>query len=150
VGLYINSFLGPVDLARNYQLTVPAIIGLRSQPNSIIAMSHEYVAQALAPSLLEKTFFLTEESEDVKQLSNTLLSQGRNEFLYVCYPYRDCNIPQASPEELKFSRSNQPFTMQFSDLGKFGKYPVYEVSIVPSSSLLSSRNSDTLSNPNLK
>jgi len=147
VGLYINTFLGTVDLARNYQLTVPAVTGLRSQPSSIIAMSHEYVAQALAPSLPEKTFFLTEKNQDVKQLSTTLLAQGYTKFLYVCYPYRDCNTPQASLEELKFSRSSQPFTMQFSDLGKFGKYPIYEVSIVQSSSVSSSSNPETLSNP---
>ncbi|MBW4486344.1 MAG: hypothetical protein KME12_01000 [Trichocoleus desertorum ATA4-8-CV12] len=147
VGLYINIFLGTVDLARNYQLTVPAVAGLRSQPSSIIAMSHEYVAQALAPSLPEKAFFLTEANQDVKQLSTTLLSQGYQKFLYVCYPYRDCNTPKASLDDLKFSHSNQPFTMQFSDLGKFGKYPIYEVSILQSSSISSSSHLTTPSNP---
>jgi len=134
VGLYINTFLGTVDLARNYQLTVPAITGLRSQPNSIIAMSHEYVAQALAPSLPEKTFFLTEDSQAVKRLGGTLLSQGYKNFLYICYPHRDCNTPNASTSSLKFSQANQLFRLQFSDLGKLGKYPVYEVSIMQSDS----------------
>lgn len=133
-GLYINSYLGPVDLARNYQLILPAVQGLRSQPDPIIAMSHEYVAQALAPSLPHKTFFLTEDSQAVKRLSGTLLSQGYTKFLYVCYPHRDCNTPKTSPDNLKFSQANQRFTLQFSDLGKLGKYPIYEVSIMQSSS----------------
>nr|WP_290227420.1 hypothetical protein [Trichocoleus desertorum] len=141
VGLYINTFLGTVDLARSYQLTVPAVAGLRSQPNSIIAMSHEYVAQILSPSLPDKTFFLTEDNEAVKRLGETLLSEGYKKFLYVCYPHRDCNTPQTSPDNLKFLQANQGFTLQFSDLGKLGKYPIYEVSIMQSS-----RPSDALSN----
>lgn len=133
-GLYINSYLGSVDLARNYQVILPAVKGLRSQPDPIIAMSHEYVAQALAPSLPHKTFFLTEDSQSVKQLGGTLLSQGYKKFLYVCYPHRDCNTPKTGPDSLKFSQANQQFTLQFSDLGKLGKYPIYEVSIMQSSS----------------
>ncbi|MBD2097824.1 dolichol-phosphate mannosyltransferase [Trichocoleus sp. FACHB-591] len=133
-GLYINSYLGAVDLARNYQVILPAVKGLRSQPDPMIAMSHEYVAQALAPSLPDKTFFLTEDSQAVKHLGGTLLTQGYKKFLYVCYPHRDCNTPQTSPDNLKFSQANQRFTLQFSDLGKLGKYPIYEVSIMQSSS----------------
>ena len=133
-GLYINSYLGPVDLARNYQLILPAVVGLRSQPDPIVAMSHEYVAQALAPSLPHKTFFLAEDDQAVKQLSRTLSSQGYKKFLYVCYPHRDCNPPKTGADNLKFSQANQQFTLQFSDLGKLGKYPIYEVSIMQSSS----------------
>ncbi|HEY9751168.1 MAG TPA: dolichol-phosphate mannosyltransferase [Allocoleopsis sp.] len=133
-GLYINSYLGSIDLARNYQVILPAVKGLRSQPDPIIAMSHEYVAQALAPSLPHKTFFLTEDSQSVKQLGGTLLSQGYKKFLYVCYPHRDCKTPKTGPDNLKFSQANQQFTLQFSDLGKLGKYPIYEVSIMQSSS----------------
>ena len=93
-------------------------------------MSHQYVAQVLEAGVKNKVFFKAENAQDLKSLGAALIGQGKQKFLYMCYPYRPCEIPEEKPEDLKFSLKNQTFTIKLSSLGKFGIYPTYDALLV--------------------
>lgn len=131
VGLYINSYLGVADLKQNNQIAADAVMSLRTQPNSIVGISHQYVAQALSPNFQEKTFFLAENPEDLEKLSTTLLAQGQNEFLYLCYPHRPCDLPQTMQNRSLTIANNSSLNIQFVESGKVSKYPLYTVVLTP-------------------
>jgi hypothetical protein len=133
IGVYINSYQGTEFLRENYQRISPAIQFLRSQPETVVAMSHQYVAQVLEAGVKNKVFFLAKDTQDLKSLGAALIGQGKQKFLYMCYPYRPCEIPEERPEELKFSLKDQTFTIKLSPLGKFGIYPTYEAFLVKGS-----------------
>ncbi|MBD0388634.1 MAG: hypothetical protein ICV54_19555, partial [Nostoc sp. C3-bin3] len=103
------------------------------QPDTVVAMSHQYVAQVLEAGVKNKVFFKAENAQDLKSLGEALIGQGKQKFIYICYPYRPCEIPKERPEELKFSIKDQAFTIKLSPLGKFGIYPTYEAFLVKGS-----------------
>lgn len=115
------------SLLSNYEPVAPAIQGLQQQPNPWIAMSHEFVAQQLWSALPGKTFFLTETVDDVKQLATALQAQNESEFLYVCYPHRECLVPETATGELGLADGSGTLSIEFIDT--YGKYPVYKVEI---------------------
>mgnify|MGYP001027556337 CR=1 FL=1 len=108
-----------VSLAANYELVSPAIAQFTQEPTPWIAISHQFVAQQFWSALPQKTFFRTETIADVEQLADALTAQNEAEFLYVCYPHRDCLAPDAPSDKVIFSA-----------LGNYGKYPFYRVEIV--------------------
>jgi hypothetical protein len=119
LGIYKNTFEATVFLQKSHQGILPAIEFVKKSPNKIIAISHQFVAQAIAPSLTQdKVFFGVENQKDLERLGKTLLEQDRQNFLYICYPHRPCKVP----EEI----NNRDFIIQLSNLGTFGKYPIYE------------------------
>ena len=107
-----------VSLAANYKPIEPAIAQLSQEPLAWIAVSHQYVAQQLWSALPEKTFFRAETVADTEQLADALTAQNETEFIYVCYPNRDCPVPQASSNKVTFDF-----------MGNYGKYPLYKVEI---------------------
>lgn len=133
IGVYINTYQGTEFLSENYQRISPAIQLLRSQPDNVVAMSHQYVAQVLEAGVKNKVFFLAKDKQALKSLGEALIGQRKQKFLYMCYPYRPCEIPIEKPEELKFSLKDQTFTIKLSSLGKFGIYPTYEAFLVKGS-----------------
>jgi hypothetical protein len=133
IGVYINTYQGTEFISENYQRISPAIQFLRSQPDNVVAMSHQYVAQVLEAGVKNKVFFKAENAQDLKSLGEALIAQGKQKFIYMCYPRRPCEIPEERPEELKFSLKDQTFTIKLSPLGKFGIYPTYEAFIVKGS-----------------
>ncbi|MGC1310582.1 MAG: hypothetical protein WA885_25410 [Phormidesmis sp.] len=139
LGIQLNTFNGAfasfkadqsVSLKSNYEPIAPAIAQLQQQPLPWIAISHEFVAQQLWLALPDKTFFRTETIAEVKQLAAALVAQGEGEFLYVCYPHRDCPTPE-TPENGRIlelaGESNR--RLKFAPLGDYGKYPIYKVEI---------------------
>ncbi len=114
------------SLAANYEPIAPAIAQLKQQPLPWIAMSHQFVAQQLWNALPEKVFFRTEAIADVKQLAEALANQNEGEFLYVCYPHRDCPTPDTPASELGLESGG---SIAFEELGTYGKYPLYRVAI---------------------
>ncbi|MEL6814656.1 MAG: dolichol-phosphate mannosyltransferase, partial [Cyanobacteria bacterium J06598_3] len=60
------------------------------------------------------------------QLATALTEQGESEFLYVCYPHRDCPTPATPASELALEGGQ---AISFEELGTFGKYPMYTVKI---------------------
>lgn len=138
LGIHLNTFHGafhslkearPVQstsLKANHTPIAPAIAHLQADALPWIAMSNEFVAQQLWIALPEKTFFLTETITEVKQLSAALSEQGESEFLYVCYPHRDCPTPDSTADERTLEGGQ---TINFQDIGTHGKYPMYKVEI---------------------
>ncbi|MEO1622682.1 MAG: hypothetical protein AAFU53_16820, partial [Cyanobacteria bacterium J06632_3] len=116
-----------ISLMGNYGPIAPAIAALQSNPQPWIAMSHEFVAQQLWSALPEKTFFRTETIEDVKQLAAALVEQNEREFLYVCYPHRECPVPETATGELGLDDGVNMLNLALLDT--YGKYPVYTVEI---------------------
>ena len=132
LGVYQNTILGSAFLAKTYQGVSPAIETLRSSPNNAIAVSHQYAAQMLEPELGDnKAFFRVEQIQDLFKLAAALTRQNDDEFIYVCYPYRDCKIPQTPSSQLQFSHRQTLYQITFSSLGKLGRYPTYKALIKP-------------------
>jgi hypothetical protein len=137
LGIHINTVQGAfssfkddqtqsVSLLANYAPIAPAIAQLAQQPLPWIAMSHQFVAQQLWSALPSKTFFLTENLTQLKQLATALTQQQESEFLYVCYPHRDCPAPQTPASELTLTSGA---ALRFESIGTYGKYPLYKVRI---------------------
>ena len=129
VGIYRNSYLGTDYLQDNYQGILPTVQFLNQSSAQAIAVSHQYVAQALEPSVQQKWFFKVEDRQDLIQLGTALVEQGKQTFLYLCYPYRSCELPETALKT-DFIQNNQKFTIRLSHLGEVGKYPIYKASIV--------------------
>ena len=131
LGINKNSYEATLFLKKNHQGILPALEFLQKEQNKVIAMSHQFVAQALQPGLKEsKFFFKAEDSDKLVKLGQALVEQGQNKFIYICYPHEKCNPPEAAPDTLKFDRGNQRFAIDLKDLGTFGKYPIYEADII--------------------
>lgn len=135
ISIHLNTFVATAKLVQDYQTVTLALTEVKEDSNEIIAISHQYVAQAIAPALSDKSFFLVDDAEDVRQLSESLVEQGYQKFLYICYHHRPCPVPENPTQKLKFSSSNQFFKVEFSPLtsdglGGSGKYPAYEGSIL--------------------
>jgi hypothetical protein len=131
IGIYKNTYAGIVYLDKTHQGILPAIEFLQKDNNQAIAISHQFVGQALEASIQpEKFFFLVEDKDDLIKLARTLLSQNQKTFTYMCYPFRPCQLPKEKTKNLKFKQDERDFLIKFLALGKFGNYPIYEISIV--------------------
>jgi hypothetical protein len=135
-GIHKNTYEATAFLQKNYQGILPAIQFLQNSPNKAIAISHQYVAQAIEASLSrDKLFFWVENQKDLEKLGLALLAQKQHKFLYVCYPHRPCELPEETSKNLKIYQKNREIKIKFLNLGKFGKYPIYEASIIERSPL---------------
>ncbi|HBE19007.1 MAG TPA: dolichol-phosphate mannosyltransferase [Cyanobacteria bacterium UBA11149] len=131
LGISQNSYQAKLFLKKNHQGILPALEILDKDPNQVIAMSHQFVAQALQPGLKQDKLFLrAEDSDKLVKLGQALVEQGQNKFTYICYPHEECHPPSANPDTLKFDRGNQRFAINLKNLGTFGKYPIYEANII--------------------
>jgi hypothetical protein len=130
VGIHKNTYAATIYLQENHQGILPAIEFIEKNPNDVIAISHQFVAQAIEASVSrDKFFFLVENKKSLSKLSAALLRQKQQNFLYVCYPFRPCPLPEEISENLKIIQKDRRFTIKFLNLGKLGKYPIYEVAI---------------------
>ncbi|MGC1528009.1 MAG: hypothetical protein WA783_18345, partial [Phormidesmis sp.] len=115
------------SLRANYEPIAPAIAAFQQQPLPWLAMSNQFVAQQLWIALPDKTFFRAETIEQVKQLATALIAQNESEFLYVCYPHRECLVPETAGNNLNLDDGTHRLNLMFLD--DYGKYPVYKVEI---------------------
>lgn len=141
VGFYTNTVQATQYLDRNNQAIQPAVEFLGNSKHNIVATSHEFVGQALEASTIinnpeniknnisNKIFFNVPTESEIIQLSQALITQGKTKFTYICYPHRRCDLPKTDLENLRFSKNNQQYQIKFNNLGKFGKYPIYEVGL---------------------
>ncbi|MEM9152180.1 MAG: hypothetical protein AAGB19_17230 [Cyanobacteria bacterium P01_F01_bin.3] len=114
------------SLMANYEPIVPAIEKLDAETLPWISMSHEFVAQQLWSALPDKLFFRGETAEQVKQLATALVEQDESEFLYVCYPHRECPVPETEESEWALENGAR---LNMTYIEDYGKYPVYRVEI---------------------
>jgi hypothetical protein len=127
LGVYKNIYLGTQFFLNNHHKIYPAIQALRESPEQVVVVSHQYVAQILeSPLKGQKFWFQVEDAKTLLKLAETLLKQKQNKFIYVCYPHRPCLMPEETPDRLTFKQDGQHFQIEFTPLGKFGKYPLYE------------------------
>ncbi|MDJ0532519.1 MAG: dolichol-phosphate mannosyltransferase [Xenococcaceae cyanobacterium MO_207.B15] len=129
MGIYTNSVQATQLLDKNNQDIQPAVAFLRENALEIVAISHEFVGQALEAATNNKIFFTVPTESEIIKLSQGLIRQQKTKFTYICYPHRRCNLPKANPENLQFTQDNQQYQIKFNSLGKFGKYPIYEITI---------------------
>ncbi len=129
VGFYTNTIKVTQLLDNNNQDIQPAVEFLREKKPEIVAISYEFVAQALEPATQDKIFFNVPTESAIIKLSQALINQQKTQFTYICYPHRRCNLPKAKSENLRFTQNKQQYQIKFNYLGKFGKYPIYETEI---------------------
>ena len=114
-------------LITNNQVTAPTIAFLKTDPHQFIAISHEFVGQTLeAATLGRKTFFTIDTVPKLIQFSQTLIKEKYNQFTYICYPYRPCELPKVQASNLQFQQNKQQYQIKFNNAGKFGKYDIYQ------------------------
>ncbi len=130
IGFQKNIVQARATVERNIQNTLPAREFLQQDNNKIIAISQHFVGQALEASLTkDKIFFKVEDTEQLIALAQALVEQNKLNFTYICYPHRACPVPETKVEDLRFSQGDRDYQITISNLGKFGKYPIYQLSI---------------------
>ena len=128
-GIYKNTYLGTEYLQKNNREVSPAVQFLDQDTSKVIAVSHQFVAQALEASVSsDKLFFKVQNSQDLAKLGTALVEQGKKKFIYICYPYRLCKLPEEM-EAIELTVKNQSYEINLSKLGKFGKYPIYQATV---------------------
>ena len=133
IGLHKNIYQGTLFFQKTHQGVQPAIEFLQNDPQQIVVVSHQYAAQLLeSPLRKEKIFFRVDKLENLPKLAETLLLNQQSSFIYVCYPYRKCEIPEliASKENFKDAQNNL-IDIKLKFLGDIGRYPMYETQLIP-------------------
>ncbi|GAB4229195.1 MAG: hypothetical protein Kow0049_10650 [Stanieria sp.] len=131
-GMHQNIYQASLALQKNNQATALAVKFLQENNHNFVAISHQFVGQALEPAVpSNKIFFRVDNQTNLIKLSKALATQQQREFIYICYPNRACNLPKLNPESLSFNQESNHYNLQFVALGEFGKYPIYQVKIEP-------------------
>ncbi|MDJ0579266.1 dolichol-phosphate mannosyltransferase [Crocosphaera sp.] len=133
IGIYKNMYLGTNFFQKNHRGVTEAIEFLDNDSRQIVAVSHQFAAQILeSPLRKDKLFFRVDQPESLIKLGQTLTENNQSDFVYVCYPFRACEIPTSPSETFTLEdNSNSLFQVQFNPLGKKGKYTLYEAKVMP-------------------
>ena len=127
IGINKNILQASQILTKNNRVTYPAIKFLQTDPNQNIAISHEFVGQALEAATSDREIFFTVDTvPELIQFSQALIEQQQKQFTYICYPHRACNLPNTELEDLQFKQSDRQYQIQLKNEGRFGKYPIYQ------------------------
>ncbi len=130
IGCQKNIVQALTVIENNTQDTLPAIEFLQQDKHQVIAISQHFVGQALEASVNKnKLFFKLENTEQLFLLAKSLIEQNILEFTYICYPHRACPVPETNVKDLQFIQSDRSYQITRSNLGKFGKYPIYQFTI---------------------
>ncbi|MDJ0510529.1 MAG: dolichol-phosphate mannosyltransferase [Crocosphaera sp.] len=132
IGFHKNMYQGTLFFQKTHRGVSEAIELLKNHPSPIVVVSHQYAAQLLEPSLTEdKIFFLVDEMEDFSKLNQELLVNNQDNFVYVCYPYRKCEIPKIISQNGNIvENNNKYFSIELENLGKIGRYPMYNAKLI--------------------
>lgn len=129
-GIHQNIIQGTAFLQKNTTNTIPAVHFLNQDNNRTVAISHQFVGQVLEPAVnRNKIFFKVKNKQDLIKLSKTLIQHQQAKFTYICYPNRPCNLPKIESNNLQFTQGDRQYQITITNLGKFGKYPIYELGI---------------------
>jgi hypothetical protein len=82
-GLVLNGWLGPRRIARSFDLSVPALERLRSDPAEVVVFAEWGGAQLMAGITSTKQTFLAADADALSRLSLAFLARGVTRFLYV-------------------------------------------------------------------
>jgi hypothetical protein len=123
-GVYRNSWSGPLSLRDDYQGRVlPALNLVTEHRNRIIVVAHQWISQEMETALDRKIFFRAVGADELRTLVTELIDQGYDGFLYLTLDYQD------KPEDQGFSVDDRALELEFSALGQYGSYLVYEAEI---------------------
>ena len=132
IGINQNVIEATKVLVKNNRVTAPVVDFLKTDPNKYIAISHQFVGQAIeAATVDEEVFFTVNTVPEIIQFTRALIEQQQDSFTYICYPHRPCNLPQATVTELQFKQAKNHYQIQLDRVGTFGKYPIYQGKITP-------------------
>jgi len=85
-GIYGNTVEGTQTLLQRYhEEFLPVLDDLRADPNTVVAVEHQWMAQAMAAEFETKTFFRIRTAEHLGALSRALLAQGIARFTLISY-----------------------------------------------------------------
>ncbi|MDJ0690713.1 MAG: dolichol-phosphate mannosyltransferase [Xenococcaceae cyanobacterium MO_188.B32] len=130
LGIHKNIIQATAFLQKNTLDIMPAVHLIRQDSNRTVAISHQFVGQVLEPAVEgSQIFFKVENEENLIKLSQTLIRQQQPKFTYICYPSHPCNLPKTESRNLQFIQGDRQYQITMTKLGKFGKYPIYEVLI---------------------
>jgi hypothetical protein len=122
-----NTLEGSTFLLKSYQNIAPAIQFLAEKPEQVMAISHQFVGQTLEASVSgEKFWFKVENTEDLAKLTQSMLAENLDRFIYICYPFAPCPLPETAKKELFISDREPDHSVDFKFLEKKGKYPIYQ------------------------
>ncbi|MEL4898106.1 LA_3751/LA_3752 family putative glycosyltransferase [Crocosphaera sp. Alani8] len=132
IGMYKNIYLGTTFFQRNHGGVTEAIQFLSNDPRKVVVVSHQYAAQILeSPLRKDKLFFRVDQPENLVKLGQTLNQNNQADFIYVCYPFRKCEIPTSPSQTFTLEgKANSLFQVQFNPLGEKGKYTMYEAKVM--------------------
>ncbi|WP_107667725.1 dolichol-phosphate mannosyltransferase [Cyanothece sp. BG0011] len=137
LGVYKNMYLGTVFFQKTHRGVTPAIEFLANDSRQVVVVSHQYAAQLLeSPLRKDKLFFRVDQPDNLVKLGQTLINNNQSEFIYVCYPYRKCEIPDLTSKEfITQNDENSTFQVIFNSLGDQGKYTMYEGKLISKNSV---------------
>ncbi len=137
LGLHKNIYLGTVFFQKTHTGVAPAIEFLANDSRQVVVVSHQYAAQLLeSPLRKDKLFFRVDQPDNLVKLGQTLIKNNQSEFIYVCYPYRKCEIPDSPSKEFTTQNNeNSSFQIIFNSLGDKGRYTMYEGKLISNNSV---------------
>jgi hypothetical protein len=128
IGINKNILGGKIYLDKVNESILPAIEILQKEQPSVIAISDQFVAQAIQASLEQGKIFLKVDTPDkLLKLSQALIAEKQSNFIYICYPHRACELPKQ--QQWQFKQQGKNLIVKFVNLGEFGKYPIYKIFI---------------------
>ena len=131
IGIHINSLKGTQILKTNSKITAPIVNFIKTDNHQYIAVSHQFVAQELEASTSDgKIFFTVDTVDKLIQFAKAMIQQQQNQFIYICYPYRSCNLPNIESSNLQFKQENKNYEIRLTSQSQLGKYPLYKGNIV--------------------
>lgn len=131
LGIHKNSYEGTVFFEKSHQKVYPAIQILKENTTNFVVVSHQFVAQQLEPSVQgKKHFFQIDNAEKLVEFSSVLAEHNISNYLYICYPYRKCEVPETIIKKPNYTWNNQPVNLSTYSLNNESKYSIYEVSIL--------------------
>ena len=127
IGINKNVVEATQILAKNNRVIAPAVEFVKTNRERYVAISHEFVGQAIEAATVDKEIFFTVDTvPELLQFSQALIAQQQNQFTYICYPHRACDLPQTSAAQLQFQQGESQYQIQLKEVGTFGKYPIYQ------------------------
>ena len=87
-GFWINCVRGTRELLANYRGRVwPALVELRSSPDPVVVINHQYGSMELESLHGEKAFLLAADAPQLSRLSAELAARGRSRFVFLVFPF---------------------------------------------------------------
>jgi hypothetical protein len=125
-GCYRSIYFRGAQLIRDYEgRVVPALEAVLDHPSKYVLVSRQWTAQELEITFDRKTFFHAPDAEDSVKLAEALAEHGVLHFLLVL-DYQD-----SAPAWLSVAPPSPVQRIEFSSMGLYGAYYVFEATIVP-------------------